>query len=108
MSSTLILNQSQVSVGLPTYTYTVPAAGIYSVLLDVTANPASSLSVLVKNNGFTVFTAPSFSVTQGAMQFKYTQLFAATDVMTVVLSSAAAVDNLLNSVKAICSIQQGE
>lgn len=107
MSNILILNQSYVTVGLGTVTFTVPATGQYNVKCDFTENPPSSLSVVVNNNASPVFTAPAVSPTQGAQQFKVSLSLAASDVVTVVLSSSAAIDNLLNSVKSIISIGQG-
>jgi len=107
MSNYLLLNQPQVFCGLGTLTFTIPTTGLYSVLFQTTEVPPSSLSVLVKKNGSTVFTAPTLTTTQSAMQFKVGLSLAANDVITVVLSSSAAVDNALNNVKSITSIEQG-
>jgi hypothetical protein len=107
MSLNLLLNQPFVSVGLPTWAYTVGTAGIYSVLIQSTELPPSGVSIVINNNGSPVFTAPTLSATQGSIQFKYMQLFAASDAITVVMSSATASDALLNTVQSTCSIQQG-
>lgn len=74
-----------------------------------TTTPAvsSALVVLVKNNGSTIFTAPTFTVTQSAMQFKYSFQATAADSVTVVLSSANASDNTLNGLTSTVSIGQG-
>lgn len=108
MSLVLIKDTPQVSVGLVTYTYTIPSAEIYTVRLQSTEIPPSGISILVKQNGSTVYTAPTLSPTQSAIQFNYSQLYAANDVVTVALSSSSANDLLLNSVKTSVSIGQGE
>lgn len=109
MANTLLINQPFVLAGLPTWTYTVPTggAGLYNVHVESTEGPASGVSLLVKNNGSTVYTAPVLGVAQGAIQFKKSLLLAAADVVTVVMASASAVDNQLNSVKTTCTIGQG-
>ncbi len=107
MANFLILNQNYVQDGLGTLTFTVPATGLYSVLCQVTVVPASSLAIVVKLNGSTQYTAPVFTPTQQALQFKFDLPCTATDSVTVVFSSAAAIDNQLNSVQANVSIGQG-
>lgn len=72
------------------------------------AGAASALVILVKQNGTTVFTAPTFAPTQSAMQFKYDALFTAADVITVTLTSANASDKLLNSTQLTVSIGTGQ
>lgn len=67
----------------------------------------SALVVLVKNNGATVFTAPTLTATQSSLQFKYSFLATAADSVTVVLSSVNASDNALNGVTSNISIGQG-
>lgn len=108
MSNILILNQSFVSVGLGTLTYTIPAAGLYNVKCDLTEVPPSGISVVVNLNGSPIYTVSSLPTTQSAFQFKTRPISCAlNDVVTVVLSSSAAVDNQLNTVKSIVSIGQG-
>lgn len=107
MANTLILNQNFESVGIETKTFTIPTTGLYTVRVEYTVVPPSSLVVLVKNGASTVFTAPTLTPTQSELRFSVTLLCTAADVITVVPSSAAAVDNLLNSVKSIVSIANG-
>lgn len=109
MANTLLINQPFLLAGLPTWTYTVPTggAGPYSVHVESTEGPSSGVSILVKKNGSTVYTADALTPTQGAIQFKFALLLAAADVLTVVMASSSAVDNQLNSVKSTCTIQQG-
>lgn len=107
MAETLILNQSFVTTGTDTLNYTVSSAGLYNVQVSSTEIPPSGITILVKKNGSTVFTAPTLSPTQGALQFKYSFLAAAADAISVVISSAAAIDAVANNVKSIVSIGQG-
>lgn len=111
MSNILILNQPRVDVGLQTSTYTVPADGIYAVRVQLSENPPSGLSVVVKKNGSTVFTAPVITPTQIAQQFKYAAPYVATDALQVVLATSQSnpnTDYLLNSVKSNVSIELGQ
>ncbi len=68
---------------------------------------SSSLVVVVNKNGSPVYTAPALAAGQSALQFKFDLMCAATDIITVVLSSSAPVDNALNNIKSIVSIGQG-
>lgn len=107
MSNTLFLNVPRTDTGLQTAAYTIPTggAGIYSVHFEVTEFPPSSLVVKVKKGGSDVFTAPTITPTQGALQFKYTALYADADAITVVMTSTD--DSTLNAVKSIVSIEAG-
>lgn len=108
MANTLIAEQSMVFNGLGTLTYTIPSTNLYHVQFQVTEFPTSALAVVVKNGASTIFTAPVLGATQSAMQFRYSFQATAADVITVVLSSADAEDNLLNTVKSITSIGGGQ
>ena len=109
MSLTLIPNTPQVSVGLVTYTYTIPTAGdgIYNVHFEATEIPPTGLTVLVKQGSSTRFTMPTPGQTQSQVKFDFAYLYAAADVVTVVMTGSGN-DNLYNSVKSICSITLGE
>jgi hypothetical protein len=107
MSNTLILNQPFVLVGLPTYTFTIPATKAYSVHVELTEVPVSGLSVVVNQNASPIFTAPTITPTQIAQQFKFGFLATLNDTITVVVSSSTANDLLLNTVKVTCTLQEG-
>lgn len=113
MAEVLILNQPQVTAGLTsgsdTLQYTVPsgAGGVYYANVQLTEVPPSGLTVIVKQNGSTVYTAATLSPTQIAQQFKYSQLYSAGDVIGVVLSSSSAIDKVANNVKATVTVGQG-
>lgn len=68
---------------------------------------SSSLSIVVNKNGSPIYTAPAIRFAQSAEQFKTFFLAAATDVITVVMSSSDPDDLQLNSVKSNISIGQG-
>ena len=71
------------------------------------AGLSSALVILVKQNGTTVYTAPALTPTQSAVQFKYSQPFTVSDVVTVTFSSANASDALLNGTQLTVSLGQG-
>lgn len=107
-SLNLIGKIPQVAIGLVTFTHTIGATGLYNVTCFLTEIPPSGISVVINNNGSPVFTAPALGQTQSAIQFKAGALqFAASDVITVVIASSSAKDQLLNSVKSTVTIQSG-
>lgn len=113
LAEVLFINQPQVTAGLTsgtdTLTYTVPsgAGGIYTAHVDVTNPPATGLTVVVKQDSSTRFTAETEGQTQTAQQFNYSRLYAAGEVISVVLSSSTASDKVMQAVKAIVTIRQG-
>lgn len=107
MSNILLLNQPQVSIGLQTQTYTIPSTDLYSIAVQLSEVPPSGLSVVVNDNGSPIFTAPTITPTQIAQQFRVSKQLTAGHVITVVFSSAVAIDAALNSVKATTTIMQG-
>lgn len=97
--------------GLQSYAVAVPTAGPYFVsgkvslpTLSMGSTAASSVVVTVVNGtgSVTVYTGPV-----GAEGFYVVTPCAAGDVLTTTLSSAAAVDNVLNAVKAVVSVGSG-
>jgi hypothetical protein len=107
MSNILFLNVPRVDVGLVTDTWTAPSAGLYNLAAQITEIPPSGLSIVVNQNGTPVYTAPVLTPTQSAIQFKVDLDCAASDVITLVLSSSNANDLLLESVKTNVAIGQG-
>ena len=117
------INTSTVVAGLGTQTCNVVTAGLYTLAVNFTipyqasgssANSASttggsSCQIVVNQNGTPVLTlAAPVSPTQPSMGGSVRIQCAANDVITVVLSSAAAVDNALNAVKGTINFYQGE
>lgn len=107
MANILLLNQPFVSVGLGTSTFTVPSTGVYYVSVQSTETPPTSLSIVVNQNGSPIYTAPVITPTQSALQLKTSFPATAADVITVVLSSAAAIDNQLNTLKTTVALGNG-
>ena len=68
---------------------------------------SSGLSILVKKNGSTIYTATSPAFAQSALQFKYSFQATAADSITIVFSSSTASDNKLSGVSSNVSIGQG-
>jgi len=68
---------------------------------------SSSLSIVVNQNGSPIYTMPTIAPTQGEMRFKIPIVAAASDAITVVISSSNPYDQQLNSVKSTVSIGEG-
>ena len=87
--------------------YQQPGVDVHS---SQTSDPGltSSLVILVKNNGSTIFTAPVVTPTQNSLEFRMSFQATAADSITVVLSSSNAADATLNPpLKTNLSIGQG-
>lgn len=101
-------NQNFVFNGLGTLSFTVPNAGPYmlsgkiSLPTLVNGGGASSLVVTVNQNGSPVYTGVA-----GASGFGVELNCAASDLIAIVFSSAAAADLPLNVIKSVISISQG-
>ena len=108
MANYLLKDQPFVFCGLGTLTYNVLADGNYNAAVQLSENPPSGLSVLVKNNGSTIFTAPTITPTQIAQQFRVAFQAVANDVITVVLASSEQIDNNLNTVKSTIYVGGGQ
>lgn len=113
MAEALFINQPLVSAnltsGTDTFNYTVPIAGggIYTAQVEVSNPPATGIAIIVKQGASTRFTAATEGQTQGFQKFRFSFLYAAADVISVVISSSTASDKVANAVKAIVTIRQG-
>ncbi len=107
MSQTLFADQNQIMVGLGTFTYTLPATGMYTVRLQSSEIPPSGIVFKVKDNGSDIFTAPVLGESQGEIQFSFSKVMTSGHIITIVSTSASANDALINSVKTSCSIGAG-
>jgi hypothetical protein len=81
-----------------------PAAGS-----NATTGPAlsSTLSIVVKQNGTTVYTAPAFTPSQLSLQFTCPLLCNAADSITIVFASSGAPDEAFQAIKANVNVTQG-
>lgn len=123
MANSFQINQSTVVGGLGTQTCTVPTAGLYTCALNFTipyqasgssnnssvTTGGSSLQIVVNQNGSPVLTvaapvSPTQPITGGSVHIQC----AVNDVITVVLSSAAAADQVLNAIKGTINFYLGE
>ena len=68
---------------------------------------SSSLSIVVKKNGSTIFTAPTLTPTQDQVEFKFSFQATAADSITVVFDSSNANDKTLQAIIANVSVGQG-
>jgi hypothetical protein len=97
----------KVITNLDTYNYTVLSAAMHVASIQLTEIPASGISILIKQNGTTVATAPAPSSTQLAITLKVTMNCAINDVISFVLSSSTPSDQNLNAIKAILNVHVG-
>lgn len=67
----------------------------------------STLSVVVKQNGTTVYTAPTIEGDQSEVKFQVAFPATAADSITIVFSSSLAADEALNAIQAVCSVGSG-
>lgn len=101
-------NQNLVFNGLGTLSITVPVAGTYFISGNIsiptisTGSSPSSCLVTINQNGSPIYTGVA-----GAEGFYTSMVCAAADVIAVVFSSSAAVDQLLNVIKSTISIGLG-
>ncbi len=129
MANSFQVNTSTVVGGLGTQTYTVPtgtATGPYTCAVNFTIpyvaagtsnNSASTagqsaLQIVVNKNGSAQLTlggsATNPTPTQPSLAGSVVMSLAAADIVTVVLTSANAVDNALNAIKGTINFYQGE
>lgn len=124
--NSLQVNESTPVVGIATQTFNVVTAGLYTVQVkywvpyiaagtssdSTVTTGGSSLQVIVALNGSTKLTIGGATTnptpTQPYIGGSVVLSCAASDIITVVPSSAAAVDNAPNAVKGIINIYQGE
>lgn len=111
-TNSLQLNTSSPVAGLGTSTYNVVTAGMYTVAVQSTLPLASALQIVINLNASPVVTIGGSSTnptpTQPSMGTSARILCAASDVITVVLSSSHSIDTQPNSVKSTINLYQGE
>lgn len=106
----MAFNMNSSIVGLITYNITVPSAGSYNlsgkltlptIVAGSTANSAVVVTIVLNPSGAntTLYTGAA-----GSRGFQLVANCAASDVLAITLSSAAAVDQGRNAVKATISI----
>lgn len=109
MPNTLRVSQSNVIVGLGTFTHTTLSSTMYNVTVRATEVPTSSLSITIAQSGSASATITSTAPTSAQGHVELQKLFncASGDVLTITLSSSAPIDNQLNTVKSVVTINVG-
>lgn len=126
MANGLQLNTSTPFAGLGTATYTIVTTGIYTVSVKSTipyiaagtsnnstvTTGGSALQIVINQNGSPILTSGGVSTnptpTQPSLGARISFQATAADVITVVFSSANAVDAVPNAVKSIINLYAGQ
>lgn len=98
---------TKVISNLDTYTYTINTVGDHNVSCQMTMQPGSSLSIVIKQNGTTIATSTAPSSTQTQVSLSVGLLCASGDALQVIVSSTAPSDSAINTVKGIIKIAAG-
>lgn len=110
--NSLQLNTSSPVAGLGTSLFNVVTAGMYSLDVKSTLPTGSGLQIVINQNGSPVLTSGGVSTnptpTQPSLGCGVKLQCAASDVLTVVLSSSNNVDSNPNAVKSVINLYQGE
>jgi hypothetical protein len=105
MSLGLKDTESNIEAGLGTFTYTVLHAGIYNFSVQSTVVPTSSLSIVINQNGSPIATSATPSAQQEAINLTASGVACSVnDVISFVLTSAAAIDSEGQNVKSLINI----
>lgn len=109
MANTLKASRSNVIVGLGSFTHTAGNTGMYTVSAFCNENPPSSVSIVLSQSGSTTASITSTAPAAAQQEIQVQKIFncVAGDVLTVAISSSAAIDNQLNTVKTIVNVRQG-
>lgn len=110
MSDILAINKSVVVPGLGTYTHTIPSgqAGLHYFSAVSSENPPSGLSIVINQNGSPVYSSSSPAAAQKIVSAMGIINCAASDVITVVISSSSVIDEQANTVSTIINLRQGQ
>jgi len=109
MSLGLKSSESNVAIGLGTFTYTVQTAGLHGAVAVSSVLPPSGLSIVIQQNGTTVASSLSPSASsQIVSAYIYPINCAVGDVISFILSSSNSNDTMLNTAKTIIRVQAGE
>lgn len=102
---------SQAVAGLGTFVNTIVTAGMYTVEVKTTLPASSGVQIVLKQNASTLITVGGTTddptPTQQSIGAMTSVNAAAGDTISVVLSSANAVDSIPNAVKSVVNLFQG-
>jgi hypothetical protein len=100
--------QTKVISNLDTYNHTALLNSMYSVSIVVTEQPPSGVVLTIQQNGSTkATTSVAPAAAQGVVSLQVVLNCLVNDVIGVIVSSAAASDTQLNTVKGILKISPG-
>lgn len=92
--------------GLGTDTFTVLVAGPHKFSIRSTMDPTSNLSIVINQNGSPIATSPTISTLEQELQLEAKAYCAVSDVITFVLSSTGAPNDITpNNVKSLITIE---
>jgi len=101
----LSASQSNIIGGLGTFTYNIPAAGVYELSIQSNLQPPSNLSIVINQNGSPIDSTNTPTINTTHIELCVTKICALNDVITFVLTSAAFIDNSVPpAIKSIISI----
>lgn len=98
--------QSNAVVGLNSWTYTFKSAGPRYVKVTASDVPVTGLTITILKNGSAVSTVSVPSGSAPTLMAQAAFLAAASDILTVTMSSSTFNDTQPNSVKAIINIAE--
>lgn len=109
-NTNLKAHESNVIVGLGTYTHVAASTGMYTMEATSSINPASSLSITISQSGSTTASATSTAPSSTQNNVSIRKIFngVAGDVLTAAITSSNPNDQQLNSVKTIVKVNPGE
>lgn len=107
MSLMLKANSVAVVAGLETMSFTVSVAGPYFISAIATDCPPSGLSLVINQNGSPIATAITPATFTQTLSTSAHFQGSISDVITVVISSSAFEDQLLNTVKTTIRLDGG-
>lgn len=101
------IGQAKILTNLDTYNHTALLTSPYVVECNALVIPTSGLSIVIQLNGVTKLTSTAPSDQQQSINARIVLSCTASDVISVILSSAVPMDALRNDFKAILSITPG-
>lgn len=107
MANGLKATKPNVLSALGTYTHTTTASGLYTVEARVNVPPSSSLVITITQNGTTKATSTAPTPHQKEVDLRITLNCAQSDVLNIVLTSSAPVDQQPIALKGTGIVRQG-
>jgi hypothetical protein len=90
------IGQSKTITNLDTYNHTAGLASLYTVSVQLTEIPPSGVSIVIQQNSSTKATSVAAAAGQNHIELSVLLQCAVSDVISVILSSASAIDEAPN------------